>query len=199
MDPVIIGARIISPDVSSLSKQDGRYRSLRADAATHSLITIDYVHHETHGGSHYYIEGYVTLATDGVLRVKLVTPDTAKWAHFDWAISSSGITTATLHEDASGGMAGGSSVTPINNNRNSTNTSGLVITSGVAVATVPGTLISNSKWGGSGFKVTIGGGTAREDEIILKQNTTYLRTFTSGADDNIIQFKASWYEHTNKD
>ena len=37
-----------------------------------------------------------------------------------------------------------------------------------------------------------------DDEIILKQNTTYLRSFTSGAASNIVNFKASFYEHTDK-
>ncbi len=174
-------------------------RAVRADLITHSLQFIDYAHHEIHSGDHYYIEGYTTLANEGVLRVKLVTPDTAKWAHFQWAIASTGILVTTLHEGASGGMGSGSSVTPLNNNRNSAKTSGMIITSGVAAATVTGTLISNASWGASGFKSNIGGGASRDDEIILKQNTTYLRTFTSGAADNIVQFKASWYEHTNRD
>jgi len=50
----------------------------------------------------------------------------------------------------------------------------------------------------AGFKTTVGGGNGREDELILKQNTTYVRTFVSGSAANIIQFKASWYEHTNQ-
>ena len=172
---------------------------VRLDASTHALMTIDYAHHEIHGGSHYYITGHTTLNTDGVLRVKLVPPDTGKYAHFQWSISSSGICQASLYEGASGGMAGGSGVTPVNSNRNSSNTSGLVITSGVAAADTPGTLIDDAKWGAAGFKSTIGGGASRDDEIMLKRNTTYLRVFTSGADDNIIQFRASWYEHTDRD
>ena len=168
------------------------------ESETYALKTIDYAHHEVHSGSHYYIEGYATLANEGVLRVKLVTPNTAKWAHFQWAISSSGILVTTLHEGASGGMTGGSAVVPINNNRNSSNTSGLTLTSGVAAADTAGTLISNASWGAAGFKTSVGGGTSRDDEIILKQNTTYLRTFTSAAADNIVQFKAAWYEHTDK-
>ncbi len=179
-------------------------RDASIDNTTHTFQTIDYAHHEIHSGSHYYIEGYTTLddgdpvPETGILRVKLVTPDNATWAHFQWSIASTGILTTTLHEGASGGMGGGGPVTPLNNNRNSENNSVLTITSGVEVATTPGTLISNAKWGASGFKTTIGGGTARDDEIILKQGTTYVRTFTSDVDDNILQFKASWYEHQNK-
>lgn len=174
----------------------------RIDSVTQALITIDYAHHEIHGGSHFYITGHTTLGNDpgvdDILRVKLVTPDTGKWAHFQWAISSSGILESTLHEGASGGMEGGSGVTPLNNNRNSSKASTLTITNGVAVADTAGTLIDNAKWGAAGFKATIGGGASRDDEIILKQNTIYVRTFTSAAAANIVQFKASWYEHEDK-
>ncbi len=167
------------------------------DSSTSVFETINYVHHEIHEGDHYYIEGHVTLANLGVLRVKLVTPNTPKWIHLIWAISSSGILETTLEEGPTGGMAGGSAITPLNNNRNSSKTSGITVTSGVGAAGVAGTVISKAKWGSIGFKSQIGGGASRDDELILKQNTTYLRTFTSGADDNIIQFKASWYEHTD--
>ena len=78
------------------------------------------------------------------------------------------------------------------------NNSQMVITSGVAVATTAGLLISDGGWGD---RKTGGGGQKRGDEIILKPNTTYYRVFTSGAGaaDNIVSFKASWYEHTAKD
>lgn len=166
----------------------------RLDSITEATEVINYEHHEIHSGSHYYIEGCVELNSGDELRVKLVTPDTAKWAHFIWDISSSGILTTELYEGASGGMAGGAVATPINNNRNSSNVSVLTITSGVAEATDDGTLISQACWGTRQF----GGATNRGDEIILKQNETYLRKFISGANSNLVSFKASWYEHTNK-
>ena len=171
---------------------------ITVDTVTRALTTIDYSHHEIHAGSHYYIQGFVELASSGTFYVKLVTPNTTKWSHFIFDIKSTGITTATLDEDASGGMTGGTVVTAINNNRNSSNLSSLVFTSGVTVATAYVTRLEDDKWGTSGFKETIGGGSSRDDELILKQNTIYLRCFTSQADNNIIQFKASWYEHTSK-
>lgn len=70
-----------------------------------------------------------------------------------------------------------------------------------SVETAGGTGSTNTldvQGGANGFKETIGGGSGRDDELVLKQNETYLRTFTSFADDNIVQFKASWYEHTDK-
>ena len=177
----------------------GMVRPLRIDASTHSLQVIDYAHHEIHGGSHYYVQGFLQLDDEDTHYIKLVTPNTAKWSHFIFNIQSTGICTSYLDEDATGGMTGGAGVTPINNNRNSAKTSGVTLTSGVTNATGYTTRLENDMWGAAGFKESIGGGSSREDELILKQNTVYLRTFISGADDNIIQFKASWYEHTCKD
>ena len=168
------------------------------DISTEAVETIDYAHHEIHSGSHYYVQGFIELSNTGTFNIKLVTPNTLSWSHFLFKITSTGICSTTLLEGATGGMTGGSNVTPINNNRNSLKASGMVLTSDVTVATSSVTTLENDKWGADGFKETIGGGSSRSDELILKQNTTYLRTFVSGADDNIIQFKASWYEHANK-
>ncbi len=239
------------------------------DASTEALETINYEHHEIHSGSHYYIEGHITLANGGVLYTKIETPNTNKWAHFTWKISSNGILESTLYECPTGGMANGSRATIHANNRNKNcwcavqdggdgqailsdstqswvvgeligmqcfnqtdgssgfitdnttttvtvslsggtdndfddddvieiNNSQLVITSGITVATSLGLQISNADAGGTGWKADVGGESARTDEIILKANTTYLRRFVSGSNDNIVSFKASWYEHTNK-
>ena len=166
----------------------------RRDSFSLVDVGVDYALHEIHEGNHFYLEGFTTLASAGTLYVKLVTPDNKTWSHFTWDIQSSDILETTLHEDVSGGMAGGAGVTPLNNNRNSANTSNLTITSGVAVATDLGLTVSQCNWGTR----QAGGGTIREDELLLKQNTIYLRKFLSGANGNIICFKASWYESASK-
>ncbi len=165
------------------------------DSSSYSYNCIDYVHHEIHEGDHYYIEGYATLNDGDTLYVKLVTPNTTKWGHFIWEIGSSAELTTELYEGSSGGMTGGSGVTPLNNNRNSSNTSGMVITSGVTVPDTAGTTISQVSWGSR----KVGGSQSRDDEIVMKQNTTYCRKFLSGTNGNIVSFKASWYEHTDKE
>ena len=177
---------------------DATYQGVRIDTTTHAIEVISYAHHEVHSGNHFYMGGYVELNSAGVLRVKMVTPNTTKWSHLLFSIKSSGICTTTFDEGASGGMTGGSGVTPLNNNRNSGTASGMVFTSGVTAADSYVTRIENDKWGVDSNKQMTGGGGARGDELILKQGTTYLRTFTSGSDNNIIQFRASWYEHTAK-
>lgn len=249
----------------------GNNDKVRIDASTNTIQTIGYPHHEIHGGSHYYIEAFTTLATAGTLYVKLVTPDTTKTAHFKWLIKSNGILETNLYENPSGGMANGARPTIHANNRNincesgthtpagssatiltdstkawvvdaliglqvfnqtdgssgiitdndattvtvaallggtdndwdqddvyEINNSQLTIISGVDVATTKGLNVSTSKVGGTGFKSTIGGSASIEDEIILRQNTTYFREFISSSDDNIISLRAFWYEHTPK-
>ena len=179
---------------------NGELKRVRADSTTHTLQTIDYAHHEIHAGSHYYIEGHTTLEDGDDLFVKLVTPDTAKWAHFVWDINSTGVLETTLDEGATGGMTGGTGPSPLNNNRNLTaNTSGMTITTGVSDASSYDTRVSNQKFGVAANPTrVVGGGATRENEIILKQNTIYLRSFTSTSADNVVSFKASWYEHENR-
>lgn len=166
------------------------------DEITRAITVVDYNQHEMHTGNHYYIEGHVALNDTQELSVSLVTADTAKWAHFVWDIQSSGILETDLYEDVT--ASGGVTVVPINNNRNSTNTSGITIKSGATLDISDATNISNSKVGGTGFKTVTGGSMGRDDELILKQNTQYGRVFRSGSDDNVIHFKAMWYEHTSK-
>ena len=164
------------------------------DAATNTLITTSYPHHEVHSGSHYFIAGYTTLGSGDSTYFALTTPNTTKWTHMIFEIQSSGILTSYVYETAT--VTGGTAVVPNNNNRNSTNTSGNTVVSMPSIS-VYGTCIDSSKVGaGGGFK--FGGNISRDNENILKQNTTYLYVFVSGAASNIVAFKAEWYEHTNK-
>ena len=192
---IILFSVMIMPGNSFV--QYGTFRAL-VDLITGANTTIDYALHEIHEGDHFYIEGYTTLGNGDSLMIKLVTPDSVRWAHFTWSVSSSGITTSELYEGATGSMTGGTSMTALNNNRNSLNASAMTLTSGVLDADTLGTLVSNAKWGLNDRFSASGGSVSREDELMLRQNTTYLRRFISGTADNIIQFKASWYEHTSK-
>ena len=158
------------------------------------LVVLSHVEEAIENGTHYYIEGYASLDTGDSLMVKLVTPANTVHCHFTWDIDANGILTTELWEDASGGMTGGSNVEPLNSNRNVSDTSLVVITSGVTVATSQGTRISNKKVGGTGFKTTSGGNASREDELILKTSSAHQRLFISGSDANIIGFRASWIE-----
>ena len=89
-------------------------------------------------------------------------------------------------------MGGGTAVTPLNNNRNSLNTSvATIIKDPTSVTT--GTKISGYLAGSNRNS----GVNSREKEIILKQNTVYLFKFTSTSNSNTITFCGEWYEHLN--
>jgi len=178
-------------------RASGVLTTFKVDPSTGSIQTIGYVHHEIHSESHFYLTGYVELDSAEVFRTKLDAPASAKWSHFVWDISSSGITATTMDEEASGGMTGGTAMIPLNNNRNSEIASGMVVSSGVTAGTAYVTRVDNAKWGVNGFKASVGGGASRDSELVLKSGAAYLRSFVSGSDNNIVQYYAGWYEHTS--
>jgi len=92
--------------------------STNIDSTTNAIKTITYEHNEIHGGSHYYIEGSAVINNGATVYAKLMTPDTAKWSHFVWNISSNGILETNFYEIPTGGMSGGSRAVIHANNRN---------------------------------------------------------------------------------
>lgn len=109
----------------------GRYGSgqtdlddIRIDAVTNTIQTISYEHHEIHDGCAFYTEGHVTLEDqdvpiNGNFYARFITPDTAKWGHFVWIVTSSGILNVSMYEGSVGGMADGKRGVIHNQNRNS--------------------------------------------------------------------------------
>lgn len=168
------------------------------DASTHALTGIDYEHHEIHSGSHFYVSGFNTLATDATTIVGLTTPNTTKEIHLIFMVNATSQTEIAIYEGCE--ITGGIASTPFNNNRNSENAS--VITSVInPTVTTPGTLIESQSGGKAGDKpnaANLNGIATRSREIILKQNTCYTVQITSRDDDNIVSFLSEWYEHTPK-
>jgi hypothetical protein len=71
-----------------------------------------------------------------------------------------------------------------------------VLTSGIAAATTYDQRLENDSWGSDERKLEVGGGGARGDELVLRADTAYLRTFTTVEADNLVTFRAVWYEHS---
>lgn len=182
---------------SSLVFGFGGGSGINSSGTTGAVKSISYPHHEVHSGSHYFVKGYTTLDSGNDIDFCVVTPDTTKWAHMTFSIASTAQTTIEIYEDVTFSDAG-AAVTAYNNNRNSANTTGLTIASERTIE-ASGTMISQTKFGtGTNPSKIAPGQTEREDEIILKQNTGYVFRFISGTDGNIIDYRASWYEHTDK-
>ena len=178
-------------------------KPLQIDAATHTLQTIDYEHHEIHSESHYFVTGWQDLSINNVLDFTWQMPDSTTWSHWTWRISTESETLWQIYEVAVATNPLANAVTPYNNNRNSGNTSVTTmkfeLQSDLAAANADtdvsgGTLIA-SGISGSGRD---GGFVDRSHEVILKQNTLYcLRATASAA--GFISFDMQWYEHVNKE
>jgi len=105
-------------------------------------------------------------------------------------ITTNGVNTATV-----AALAGGTDNDWDTNDGYEINGSSIIITKGVTACTGYIQRISDTSFGSR----SSGGSQTRVDEIILKQNTVYCRSFLSGAAGNVVNFKANWYEHTDKD
>lgn len=176
------------------------------DPSTNTMQTIDYPHHEIHGGSAYEVSDIVTLG-DGALReILIVTPDTTKWAHMTISAATALKGQVEFFENVYDRYVAGNALTPYNRNRNSSNTSGLLVchtpadnSSSSSGETVEVRLGARA-WGatGQGSNPGFGGGTRGTSEWMLKQNTSYLLRVTSQAATNVCSIELDWYEHTNK-
>lgn len=168
------------------------------DSATDAPIFIDYAHHEAHAGSFFRSGMNFTLSNGQVATLGFVTPNTTKWCHMTWDLSTSADGTFTLLEDVTS-FSGGASITALNHNRNSSTASGVTLTRGMTgsdlITPTGGTAILNAVLS-TGKGNTINRSTGQE--FILKQNSNYLFRYTNGTSANVIQLALEWYEHTNR-
>jgi len=183
--------------VSGIARGNGDATS----RTTGAVKTIDYAHHEIHAGSHYFIVGSTSLASTQICEFIFITPNTTAWPHMAVQYNSSAAGfTFVGYEAVTVTTTPAVGVTPLNNARNSTNTSGVLIFRSTGTATVSATIVDGPHTvGASGNPVSSVGGTgAREDELILKQNTKYVFRFTNLSTANVINYRLNWYEHTDK-
>ena len=176
--------------------QDNSNNELKLDTSTSAMTTIEYEHHEIHGGSHYFVAGFEVINDGGTAIFAMTTPDTKKWVHLRFDVSTTSRLEFSIGEDAT--INGGTAVTPNNNDRNSSNTSGVVLVKNPGISH-GGTVIFSSTSGLEGVSKTpaIGSGISANQEIILKQNSIYVFTLTSRDDTNNVSYVSEWYEHTN--
>jgi len=178
---------------------DTTFQVPRIDVITHNLILVDHAHHEVHEG-HYFRSGMnFTLANGAVATLGFVTPNTAVWAHVNWFLETSSDGIFTVLEDVTS-FSGGASITSLNHDRNSANTSVMTLTRGATgadlITPTGGTTMLNAILStGKGSDVSAGHG----EEFILKQNSKYLFRYTNGTSANVIRFVLEWYEHTSKE
>ena len=164
------------------------------DITTGAVITIEYEHYEIHEGDHYYISGFETEATGANVTFGILSPDSPIQCHVTIDVFGTSQTELYLYEGSV--YVGGAAVTPVNNNRNSTTTSTLVIAKDPAITSY-GTQIYKQSSGLAGTtpaKSDLNNLHDRNREIILKRNTAYTIVIVSRDDDNIISYIGEWYE-----
>lgn len=172
------------------------------DDSTGSIQTIEYEHHEIHGGSHYFVSGYQDLANGNVLQFTWQMPDTTKWIHWSWNISTESETLWQVYQGATINNPLANAITPLNSNRNSVNTSGTVMLyelhANLAAADTDVTISANdlieSGISGAGKDA---GEADRNHELVLLQDGLYVLRATANAA-GFVNFNMQWYEHTDK-
>ncbi len=155
------------------------------------------------GSDHAYIHqgiAYTSIVTtpsiSAAYRLAFKTPAAASGIFIHWR--PIGITSSANYVDFAITEAetytGGTAVTPINRNRISSNTSSMQAFAYGVTSTPAGVIIDKSGIGTSGTpRARSGGGTGAEQELVLKQDTTYVVTLTpAGA--TIVNLSLFWYE-----
>jgi len=176
-------------------------RTAALDDSTDAIITVDYEHHEIHGESHYFVVGYADLTINQVLDFTWQMPNTTKWIHWIWGIDCEDEINWFVYEGATATNPLANTITPLNSNRNSGNTSGTTmkyeVQANLAAANTD-TSVGGATTLMSGItKAKDGGNVVRNHEIVMDQNVLYcLRTVANGA--GFINFSMQWYEHTDK-
>jgi hypothetical protein len=176
--------------------------SPQIDSSTHAIETIEYEHHEIHSGSHYFVAGYQDLGLNDVLDFTWQMPNTTKWIHWTWQISTESETLWQIYEGVTATNPLANVITPYNNNRNSTKTSGTAmrfeVQSSLAVANadtaVGAAALLESGVSGAGKN---SGNSTRSNELVLDQGVLYCLRATAQAAGN-VSFIMEWYEHTDK-
>lgn len=160
------------------------------DETSRLLATLDAEHSAIHKGWHFFICDYDdAIQINEKIEFVLTTPNTAKWTHMNLDFASTLGAKLEIYEGSTN-VVGGTTVTPVNNNRNSNNTSVLTIVKD-PVSITAGTRIAGYLAGAN----RTSGVQERDRELVLKQNTTYLFRFTSLANSNAISFCWEWYEY----
>jgi hypothetical protein len=137
-----------------------------------------------------------------------LSPNTTKWLHMLVDFEAVGGSLCRIREGGSGGGSATGTKAAINNNRNSSNTSGIIDIEGSPTAgqvsydaglDTDGTLIFDEYLAGaSGNKVQGGSaGVSGRLEFVLKQNTRYQISIVEDGTVGAAIILA-WYEHTDK-
>jgi hypothetical protein len=184
---------VFAYDTTSFNKT---YTPFQLDNMSKAIETIEYEHHEIHGGTMFRAGEEVALANDGTRVIHVKTPDTTKWAHMVYQMSNTLEAEFEFYEGPTVSNVG-TAVPSYNRNRNSA-TAATTLVYHTPTTSASGTLLATRR---EGIGKTAGGSSRGVAEWILKQNTSYLLVFTSRAGagtTNYVNWWIVWYEHTSR-
>ena len=189
----------------------------RTDLATGVTTTIEYEHHEVHGGSSFacHFSNTTTNDNDHRTAIGFWTPNTAKWPHLVITVTSSHPAEFFLLEAPTiDAASGGPDLAVYNRDRNCGVVSTVLslknppvaggatsfIEAQIAAATFSGgTELEHMLLAGGKGPQAVGGSARGSQEWILKQNTKYILLLQNvGANINTHTIAADWYEHTSR-
>lgn len=166
---------------------------IKLDASTQDIQIIEHEHAEIHSGEHYFICNHADFTNGASTDFAVSVPDNDKNPHMSFAIEGSYAVHIDIYE-GSDYDADGTPVSSFNNDRNSTNTSNLTISTDPTINSIGNLIFAQIK---GANKQT--GLVERDREIILKRDTYYIFRITNGSTStNTISWCAEWYEHTPK-
>ncbi len=165
------------------------------DALSQALETITDEHHEIHQGHSYTVSDVQSVSTT-TFKWQVTTPDTENFAHMIFQVDGTGEIFLVVTEGSD--RTDGGALAEINRDRNSTETSDVIVTTTpTAGATDGATTILSIRAGatGQGAKTVEGGGSRGQNEFILKRNTKYVISVTTFAA-IYVTLELNWYSHT---
>ena len=168
--------------------------ALPNDSVGDALVTIDYAHHEIHGGSFYTTSRYESVGAASTVSLLLTTPSAGSAiCHLTGAILADGAGVWTWSEAPN--ASGGTAITPYNNNRTSANAANLTVTYDPTFVS-SGTVLAQSHLGTYAPSVNVGGQFSNRQEWILEEETIYLIRFTADGASCRTTIIVEFYEET---
>lgn len=175
--------------------EDGTYSEFAKDSMTNAVATINEGHAKIHSGDFYHVPNVlVSVASGATYSLAISTTATnIHYRHERMACSGDKLT-IQLFEDAT--FTGGTTQTVMNSNRQSANTSNVVVKIGVSASALNTIIDSNYIGGGTNVGGHAYGGENETDtEILFKINTNYVLMITNGSSNvNTVNINPTWYE-----
>jgi len=167
---------------------DSQYTTRQYDSHFGHQIVVDAAHAWIHLGRHFFCTESRSLSTTNNYRWAVVVPSGGRRPHMLFTVVSQIAYDFYLYEGASS-VTGGSALPIRNNNRMSSTTSGLTITSGVTTG-ADGTNLVTLNYGSPGPG---GVGTLRGENELILAPYTYIVRVVAGGNGNLA-LNLNWYE-----